>query len=116
MAAILEELYDNIGRVDMAAVAEMTGEPIARLAQMTPLTAGALRKNPTSERAQPAARRFVGMFASAARLLGSRKAALIWLRTPHPELENHSPLDLLYDQRFEAVEGLVHDLRSGAPG
>lgn len=116
MSAVLEQLFDEQGRVDMAAVSDMTGESIARLAQMTPLTPGALRKNPTSERAQPAGRRFVGVLAEMTRLLGSRKAALIWLRTPHPELEGHSPLDLLYGKRFEAIEGLVHDLLSGSPG
>lgn len=116
MSAVLETLYDDHGRVDMAAVADMTGEPIARLAQMTPLTPGALRKNPTSERAQPSARRFVAVLSEMTRLLGNRKPVLIWLRTPHPELEGHSPLELFYGQRFEAVEGLVHDLLSGAPG
>jgi uncharacterized protein (DUF2384 family) len=116
MGAVLEQLYDEKGRVDMAAVADMIGESVARLAQMTPLTAGALRKNPTSDRAQPAARRFVLVLSEMTRLLGSRKAALIWLRTPHPELENHSPLDLLYGRHFEAVEGLVQDLQSGSPG
>jgi len=116
MSAVLEQLYDKRGRVDMAAVSDMTGESIARLAQMTSLTPGALRKNPTSERAQPAARRFVGVLAEMTRLLGSGKAALIWLRTPHSELEGHSPLDLLYGKRFEAIEGLVHDLLSGSPG
>lgn len=116
MSLLLEKLYDEQGRVDMAAVSYMTGEPIARLAQMTPLTPGALRKNPTSERAQPSARRFVGMLSEMTRLLGNHKAALIWLRTPHPELEGQSPLEVLYGKRFEAVEGLVHDLLAGMPG
>ena len=116
MSAVLEQLYDEQGRVDMAAVANLTGEPIARLAQMTPLTPGALRKNPTSERAQPAARRFVHVLYQMTALLGNRKASLIWLRARHPELEGHSPLELLYGKRFEAVEGLVHDLVSGTPG
>jgi uncharacterized protein (DUF2384 family) len=113
---VLEKLYDEQGRVDMAAVSDMTGEPMARLAQMTPLTPGALRKNPTSERAQPSARRFVRVLSEMSRLLGSRKAALIWLRTPHPELDGRSALELLYGKQFEAVEGLVHDLLSGEPG
>jgi uncharacterized protein (DUF2384 family) len=116
MSLVLEQMYDDSGRVDMAAVSDITGEPMTRLARMTPLTAGALRKNPTSDRAQPAARRFVGVLAEMTRLLGNRKAAMIWLRNPHPELEGHSPLELLYGQRFEAVEGLVHDLLSGSPG
>ncbi len=116
MSAAFEQLYDDQGRIDMSAIADITGEPIARLARMTPLTPGALRKNPTSERAQPAGRRFVGLLADMTRLLGSRKAALIWLRTPHPELEGQSPLDLLYGKRFEAIEGLVFDLLSGSPG
>lgn len=116
MGAVLEQLYDEQGRVDLVAVAGMIGDSIARIARMTPLTAGALRKNPTSDRAQPAARRFVRVLSDLTLLFGNRKAALIWLRTPHPELENHSPLDLLYDRHFEAVEGLVADLRSGSPG
>jgi uncharacterized protein (DUF2384 family) len=116
MGAVIEQLYDERGRVDMAAVADMIGESIARVAQMTPLTAGALRKNPTSDRAQPAGRRFVRVLSDLTWLLGNRKAALIWLRTPNRELEDHSPLDLLYGRHFEAVEGLVADLRSGSPG
>jgi hypothetical protein len=32
-------------------------------------------------------------------LLGNRKASLIWLRAPHPELGGHSPLELLYSLR-----------------
>lgn len=116
MSAALEQLYDKQGRVNMAAVSDLTGEPMARLARMTPITANALLKNPTSERAQPAARRFVRAFAQLTRLLGGRKLALIWLRTPHPELEDHSPLDLFYGKRFDAVEGLIQDLLSGMPG
>jgi len=116
MSAVLQKLYDDHGRVDMAAVSDVTGEPIERLAKMTPISPGALRKNPTSERAQPAARRFVRVFSEMTRLLGSPKAALIWLREPHPELEDHSPFELLYSKHFEAVENLVHDLRSGMPG
>lgn len=116
MSALLESLCDEHGRVNMVAVSEVVGEPIARLAKMTPLTPAALRKNPTSERAQPAAHRFVRVLVEMTRLLGSRKAALAWLRAPHRELDGHSPLELLYSQRFEAVEGLVRDLLSGAPG
>ncbi len=115
MNAVLQELYDDTGRVDMAALAELIGEPIARLARMTPLTAGALRKHPTSERAQPAGQRVARVLAELTRLVG-RKPALIWLRSPHPELEHHSPLELLYNKRFDAVEGLVRDLASGSPG
>jgi len=116
MGVVLEQLYDEQGRIDMVAVADMIGESVAHVAQMTPLTPGALRKNPTSDRAQPAARRFVRVLSELTRLLGNRKAALIWLRAPHRELEDHSPLDLLYGRHFEAVEGLVQDLRSGSPG
>jgi uncharacterized protein (DUF2384 family) len=116
MSTAINQLYDDQGRVDMAAVSNMIGEPMARLARMTPITANALLKNPTSERAQPAARRFVRVLAEMSRLLESRKLALIWLRTPHPELEDHSPLNLFHGKRFDAVEGLVQDLLSGMPG
>lgn len=115
MNAALERLFDDRGLVDMAAISDMTGEPIARLAKMTDVSAGALRKNPTSKGAQQSGRILVSVLAELTRLLGSQKAALIWMRTPHPELENAPPLELFYKREFEAVQGLVHDIASGAP-
>jgi hypothetical protein len=112
----VEELFDDTGRVDFNAVSEATGEPIARLAQLTPITPDALRKNPTSDRAQEGARRFVLLLAQLTRLLGSRKAALIWLRSENAELENAAPMQLLYARNFEPVEALVRDALSGSPG
>jgi len=100
----------------MVAVADMIGESVAHVASDDPLTPGALRKNPTSDRAQPAARRFVRVLSELTRLLGNRKAALIWLRAPHRELEDHSPWICSNGRHFEAVEDSFQDLRSGSPG
>lgn len=116
MASTLEDLYDDYGLVDLAAVAKATGEPLQRLAKMTPVTASALRQNPKSPRAQESARRFLRVFGAATRSLGSRKAALIWMREPHPELEGLSPFVAMERGYFGAVEGLLEDLSSGATG
>lgn len=112
MGVVLEQLYDEQGRIDMVAVADMIGESVAHVAQMTPLTPGALRKNPTSDRAQPAARRFVRVLSELTRLLGNRKAALIWLRAPHRELEDQS-LGFALREAFRGRGGTRSELALG---
>jgi len=113
---VIDSLFDEKGRVDLAAVADLTGQPVTRLAPMTSLTAYALRKNPTSDKAQPAGRRFVEILSSAFYIFGGTKPALIWMRYPREELGGESPLDIALKGEFGPVEGLLHDMLSGQPG
>jgi uncharacterized protein (DUF2384 family) len=112
----IERLFDEKGRIDLAAVAKLIGQQVARLAPMTSLTPHALRKNPTSDKAQPAGRRFVEILSSAVYLFGGMKPAMIWMRYPRHELGGESPLAIALKGEFGAVEGLLHDILSGQPG
>jgi len=111
----VKDLYDEHGQLDMAIVHDKTGVSIKTLAGITAMTPQGLRNNPKSERVQRNGRRFVRILAELTRLLGARKDAMIWLREPHPELESHTPLELMAKGRFEPVEILVRRLGTGAP-
>jgi uncharacterized protein (DUF2384 family) len=40
---------------------------------------------------------------------------LIWLNSPHPDLDGESPLDLMKAGEIDIVVDLVQDMLSGAP-
>jgi hypothetical protein len=48
-------------------------------------------------------------------LLSSRRSTLIWLKSPRPQLDYPSPLDVLAEGDFRSVEALEFALESGQP-
>lgn len=46
---------------------------------------------------------------------GDRQQVAIWLRAPHPDLEDATPLELMHGSELHVVADLVDDLLSGAP-
>jgi uncharacterized protein (DUF2384 family) len=110
-----EEVFDPRGRVMGSVLAKVLDISLARLAKAAHLTERALRDNPTSERLQKPGRKIAVLLARLDGLLGSRKSTLIWLKSPRPQLNHASPLDLLIDGDFDSVETLVYALESGQP-
>lgn len=114
-ATVLEEVYDDNGVVDMKAVAKVIGEPLRRLAALTPVTPQALQKQPKAPKAQPAARRFVRLLERIIENTGSKKYAMIWLRHPHDQLSGRSPLDVIEAGQIEVIEGMIRMYETGQP-
>ena len=110
------DLYDDSGRVDLSAVAEYVKEPVTHFTGMVGMSESGLRKNPTSEKAQVAGRRFVRILDKLEHELGGKKIALAWLKTPNAELEERSAFELILDGEFEPVEGLIESIATGQPG
>lgn len=46
---------------------------------------------------------------------GDRHQVAIWLRAPHPDLDDATPLELMRGAELHVVADLVDDLLSGAP-
>ncbi|HVS46553.1 MAG TPA: hypothetical protein VMS32_07805, partial [Verrucomicrobiae bacterium] len=109
------EFYDDFGRLSIKRVAAYVGEPVERFAKMVGMTGSGLRKNPVSQMVQAPGRRFVWILGRLERELGSKKVALMWLRTPDPALEEKSALELLAQGEFAPVEWLLHAMTTGTP-
>jgi hypothetical protein len=110
-----EEVFDERGRVLGPALARALDVSLGRVAKSAQLTERALRSNPTSERLQKPGRRIAALLARLDHVLGARRSTLIWLKSPRPQLEDASPLDLLLCGDYASVETLVHALESGQP-
>ena len=110
-----EEVFDARGRVLGPALAHALDVSLGRVAKTAHLTERALRSNPTSERLQKPGRKIAVLLARLDDLLGSRRSTLIWLKSPRPQRDLASPLDLLIDGDFASVETLVFALESGQP-
>lgn len=46
---------------------------------------------------------------------GDRQQVAIWLRAPHPDLDDATPLELMQSAELHIVADLVDDALSGAP-
>lgn len=113
--APLKAMYDDYGRVDVKALASQLGEPAVRLAGYFGVAPRTLTKNPVTDRAQTAGRRLIHLLNSLLANLGDWKATMIWMRTPHPDLDEASPLELIEQGDIESVETLVWALDTGQP-
>lgn len=112
----LETACDQDGRVDLKILASVVGEPLTQLAKITPLSPGALRRNPKSPQAQASARRFLNLVCRIVENTGSLEYTVLWLHKPHAELGNRSPLDAIEAGYIGAIENLIHDYEVGQPG
>jgi uncharacterized protein (DUF2384 family) len=110
-----QEVFDHRGRVVGHALARALDVSLLQVAKTAHLTERALRSNPTSERLQKPGRKIAALIARLDHLLGSRRSTLIWLKSPRPQLNDTSPLDVLIDGDFRSVETLVHALETGQP-
>lgn len=116
MIPALQGTVDATGRVNVMALAKKLGEPASALAPAIGLTATSIRRNPTSERAQPAARRIFAVMQHAVRTFGDLPDAMLWMRTPHPDLDEKAPLDLIKGGEVDTIEGMLHMIDTGQPG
>ena len=109
------EVFDDRGRVNGLALAEALDVTAGELAKSVSLTARGLRANPASPRVQRAGRHIAALLARLDQALGSRRNALIWLKTPRRQLSGKSPLDVLLRSDFASVETLVYAIETGQP-
>ncbi len=110
-----EEVFDERGRVLGPALARALDVSLGRVAKTAQLTERALRSNPASERLQKPGRRIAALIARLDHLLGSRRSTLIWLKSPRPQLDDASPLDLIMAGTYAPIETLVYALETGQP-
>ncbi|MHB8574640.1 MAG: antitoxin Xre/MbcA/ParS toxin-binding domain-containing protein [Dehalococcoidia bacterium] len=50
-----------------------------------------------------------------AHVFGERSMILAWLKSPHPDLDNRLPMDLILSGHGGAVEGMLANALTGIP-
>jgi hypothetical protein len=86
----------------------------AEIAGIAGVTPRAIRNDTTSPKTRLRFDRFLKTMLRLRRLLdGDTALVRIWLRSPHPDLNDRTPASYLRDGQLEVVEMLVSDAESG---
>jgi hypothetical protein len=103
------------GRLDAGRVANLLGVSLAEFARMLGKRAGTIAKTPDAASLQPALRVFERIAAPLLRLAGTPERLRAWLNAPNPALGGEPPMQLIMEDRAEAVAELVESIALGEP-
>jgi hypothetical protein len=112
---VLPELHASNGRLDAAKVAEFLDVPLSKLAAALGRSYPSVHKTPAAEALQAPLRPIKRSLELLSSVLDGPKAVKIWLRTPHPDLGNLEPLQLMLDGKADRVETLLANALDGIP-
>jgi CheY-like chemotaxis protein len=104
------------GRLDAGRVAEFFGLAPARLAKILGRSPQALHKTPDAESLQEHLAVFARIATSLLSAFKGREGARIWLNSPHPDLDETRPIELLKKKKPDVVAELLEDALLGHPG
>lgn len=112
----LPELHDpGTGRIDARRIADYLGITLKELSEALGEKYATVHKTPASERLQPGLRRLKRILEILASYLSARVDILAWLNSPHPDLDEEEPLDLMLTGEGEAVRTLLENTLLGHP-
>ena len=104
------------GRYDALRLAELLAITPKQMAAIVGYTSAGIRKNPDSERLQGRLEQLTNVVTRLKdQLDGNLSYVKIWLKAPHPALENQSPLAVMEQGHVDAVETLVYMMQTGQP-
>jgi Protein of unknown function (DUF2384) len=116
MPVALPELHNpNSGRLDAQLIAGYLSVPLTRLAGVTGKKYASLHKTPDAPAVQDALFPIKRSLDILARVIEDRSAILAWLNSPHPDLGQRTPLQVLLEGHADAVEGMLEDAMAGMP-
>lgn len=111
---INRSLYDMKGFVDYNKLREHLGIKVKTLAHAIGKTPRALEKNPQSEKIQNEFRKLVYILVLLKEMLSSEDEISIWLKTPNPDYDGLSPIEIISDGKSDSVIGYLEDIQKGA--
>lgn len=113
----VKEAHDpRTGLVDAKRFAAVTGITIAEMAKILERTPRGLQKNPTAPTLQEKLSRMITLYVALLDTFDrSDEYVRIWLRAPHPDLGNRTPISCLEAGHLDVVESLVRAMESGQP-
>ena len=113
----ISNMYDEEGRVSGLAIATALGESSDAIARAFRVDPEVMLSDPVAEPIQGPGRRLTGILAELSHYFNNDFAsAVVWMRKPHPDLDNLSPLDVIKEGHMEIVAGMVRMIGTGEPG
>lgn len=121
MPSILDHTTSEVfnpenGRLDAMRFANFLHLGSNDIAAITGRSARYVRKNPDANSFQKPLTKSLRIVNGLRRLTGGKQdMVLIWLNSPHPELDDATPLELMKSGEIDVVVDLVDDMLTGAP-
>jgi hypothetical protein len=112
----LTELHDpRSGRIDAGRVADFLGVALPKVAAAVGASYGAVHKTPAAPSLQKGLGPMKRSLALLSRATRNRREARAWLNTPHPDLGEKTPLDVILEGHADAVVTLLENAMAGLP-
>ncbi len=112
---VTELRNDDSGRLDANKIANVFDLTMAEIAACVFRPRSTLVKTPDSMSIQPKLRHFERIADSLLIVTGSMKGLKMWLNSPAPNLDGHTPLEVLKYGKVEMLADWVDDARLGSP-
>ena len=106
---------DDSGRLDASKIANVFDLTMNEVALCVGRPRSTLVKTSDSVSIQPKLRHFERIANGLLTVTGSMKGLKMWLNSPGPSLDNHTPLEVLRLGKVELLAGWVDDARLGSP-
>ncbi len=112
----LQELHDvRCGRLDTAKFAEYLDRPLKQIADAMGKNYSAVHKTPAAPDVQPFLQSLKTSLVILEDVFGNRPAILAWLNSPHPDLGQRTPLDVILLGHPNAVKNMLQAAIIGTP-
>ena len=116
LAVRLAELHDReTGRLDAARVAEYLKIPLKQLSEALGRNYSTVHRTPSAVGLQEPLGSIKRSLIILEDVLGDRSSALIWLNSPHPDLGQRTPMDVILEGRVQVVEEMLKGALEGIP-
>jgi hypothetical protein len=112
----LDELHNPAsGRIDARLVAKFLAVALPQVAAAVGGSYAAVHKTPDAPGLQKKLGPFKQSLALVSRMTRSRREARAWLNTPHPDLGEKTPLEVMLSGHADAVVALLENAIAGLP-
>jgi Glycine zipper/Protein of unknown function (DUF2384) len=112
----LQELHDvRSGRLDAEKFAKYLDHPLTQIAEAMGKKYSAVHKTPAAPDVQPFLQSLKTSLVILEDVLGNRSAVLAWLNSPHPDLGQKTPLDVILEGHPNAVKNMLQAAIIGTP-
>lgn len=111
---MLADLHDPAtGRLDAKLIADYLAIPLSAFATTLDKSVAALHKNPDATSIQEVLSPIARSIAVLSRLLGTKENVRAWVNSPHPDLGNQTPLNLILEGKAVAVVDMLEAVLAG---
>jgi hypothetical protein len=112
----LTELHNpDSGRIDASRVAEFLGVALPQVAAAVGAGYATVHKTPDASSLQKGLGPIKRSLALLSRATRNRRDARAWLNSPHPDLEEKTPLEVMLSGHADAVVTLLENAIAGLP-